>query len=148
MEHLVHKVNITEEAEFDIECISASSNFNKQETKNELEFYIKHQKKVQNKHYYRLVDYLGDIQIIYFIKKGIRMGIMQMWNVVGVCEAQYWDEEMEDLGIIRGWYETKLNPDKDEPDWVEQLRERQILEERERKLDEEQQRRYERLFGY
>ena len=69
MEHLVHKVNITEEAEFDIECISASSNFNKQETKNELEFYIKHQKKVQNKHYYRLVDYLGDIQIIYFIKK-------------------------------------------------------------------------------
>ena len=45
MEHLVHKVNITEEAEFDIECISASSNFNKQETKNELEFYIKHQKK-------------------------------------------------------------------------------------------------------
>ena len=148
MEHLLHKVNITEEAEFDIECMNALSIFDKQQTKEELEFYITSRKKLHNKHYFRLKDMLGDTEIMYFIKKGNRFGVMQVWNVVGICESQYWDEEMEECGIIRGWYETKLNPPKDEKDWVEELRERELLEERERKLEEEYQKKYERLFGY
>lgn len=148
MEHLIHKVKITEEAEFDVECMNALSIFDKAYTKSELEFYIKNTKKVQNKHYFRLRDYLGDTEIMYFIKKSHKLGKMQMWNVVGICEAQYWDEEMEESGIIRGWYETKLKPSTKEKDWVEELRERQLLEERERKLEEEYQKKYEKLFGY
>lgn len=148
MEHLVHKVYITEEAEFDVECMNAPSIFNKNETRKELEYFITMQKKVQNKYYFRLTDYLGDTKIMYFIKQGQKFGIMQVWNVVGICEAQYWDEEMEEYGIIRGWYETKLNPDRIEPDWVALPRERQIIEERDRELDEKQQQRYRELFGY
>ena len=134
MEHLLHKVNITEEAEFDIECMNALSIFDKKITKEELEYYIARQPKLHNKHYFRLTDTLGETEIMYFIKKGNRFGVMQVWNVVGICESQYWDEEMEESGIIRGWYETKLKPTTKEKDWVEELRERQLLEERERKL--------------
>ena len=148
MEHVIHKVNITEEAEFDVECMNAPSIFNKKETKHELEYYITTQKKVQNKCYFRVTDYIGETKIMYFIKKGHRFGNMQVWNVVGICQAKYWDEEMEECGIIRGWYETKLNPEKHEQDWVVLLRERQIIEERDRELDERQQKRYKELFGY
>ena len=72
---------------------------------------------------------------------------MQIWDLVGICEEEFWDEEMEESGIIRSWIETKLNPEKEEPDWVEELRERQLLEERERKLEMEAIKRYERLYG-
>ena len=147
MEHLIHKVNISEEAVFDVECMNASSNFNKYNTKKELEDYITEHNKLHYKKYFRLKDYLGETQIMYFIRKGLRVGIMQIWDVLGICEAKYWDEELEDYGIIRVWYNTKLEPDKDEPDWVEELREKQFIEERERKLDEERQKWYEKIFG-
>ena len=148
MEHLIHKVNITEEAEFDIECMeNASSNFNKKETKQELEFYITENKKYQFKHYFRLKDFIGETKVLYFIKKGLKFANMQIWDLVGICEEKFWDEEMEESGIIRSWIETKLNPEKEEPDWVEELRERQLLEERERKLEMEAIKRYERLCG-
>lgn len=148
MEHLIHKVNITEEFKFDIECMeNASSNFNKKETKEELEFYISNNTKVQHKHYFRLKDYIGEIKVIYFIKRGLKFANMQIWDLVGVCEEEFWDEELEESGIIRNWIETKLNPEKLEPDWVEEMRERKILEERERKLEMEELEKYERLFG-
>lgn len=148
VEHLIHKVNITEEAEFDIECMeNASSNFNKKETKQELEFYITENKKYQFKHYFRLKDFIGETKVLYFIKKGLKFANMQIWDLVGICEEEFWDEEMEESGIIRSWIETKLNPEKEEPDWVEELRERQLLEERERKLEMEAIKRYERLYG-
>ena len=73
---------------------------------------------------------------------------MQIWDIVGVCYACDWDEDMEETGMIRAWYETKLNPDYKEPDWVELLREREIIEEREQKIDEKEQKKYEKLFGY
>ena len=41
MEHLLHKVNITEEAEFDIECMNALSIFDKKETKRLFEYLYK-----------------------------------------------------------------------------------------------------------
>ena len=148
MEHLIHKVSISEEAVFDVECMNASSNFNKCDTKKELEDYITEHNKLHYKKYFRLKDYIGETEIIYFIRKGLRVGIMQIWEVLGICEAKYWDEELEDYGIIRGWYNTKLEPDKEEPDWVEELREKQLIEERERKLDEERQKWYEKIFGY
>lgn len=148
MEHLIHKVNISEEAEFDVECMNASSNFKKYKTKVALEEYITEHTKLHYKKYFRLKDYIGETEIIYFIRQGMRAGIMQMWDVIGICEAQYWDEELEDYGLIRVWYDSKVRPDKDEPDWVVELRERQIIEERERKLEEERQEWYEKLFGY
>ncbi len=147
MEHYVHKINISEEAEFDVECIDAPFEFDKRKIKKELEEFIENNKKYQFKTYFRLKDFVGDLEIMYFIRKGQKFGNMQIWNVLGICEAQYWSEEMEESGIIRSWYETKLNPDMSEPDWVEQMRERQILEERERKIEEEQQRKYDRLFS-
>lgn len=147
VEHFIQKLNITEEAEFDIECMNASSEFNKRQVKAELEFYIEHRIKLQHKTYFRVRDFIGDFEIIYFIKKGKRFGNMQIWNLVGICESQFWDEEMEESGIIRSWYETKIHPDDKEPDWVEQLRERQMIEERERKIEEEMEKKYDKLFG-
>lgn len=147
MEHLIHKVNITEEAKFDIECLNASTHFNKNEVKEELEYFITKNKKYHNKWYYKIFDFLDALEIIYFIKKGEKFSNMQIWNVVGICEVCDFNEEMEECGVIRGWYETKLEPNKNERDWVEELRERQIIEEREKIKDDEERNYYERLFS-
>ena len=33
---------------------------------------------------------------------------MQSWEIVGICEAEDYDEDLEECGQIRAWYETKI----------------------------------------
>ena len=61
--------------------------------------------------------------LMLFFYKGRRFGIMQIWELSGICLETDWNEELEDSGRIRAWLLTSINPDDD--DWVEILREQQ-----------------------
>ena len=150
MDLLLHKVNLTEEVKFDYET-SISPNFDliSKEIKKELEFYIQNHTKIWNKRYMRLTYYdeQSDSMLMFFIREYKQFLSMKTWNVVGVCLVEDWNEELEECGQIKAWLDTTLTPKEDELDWVEVLRLRQEQEERERKLDEKEQEKYDRLFN-
>lgn len=150
MDLLLHKVNLTDEVKFDYET-SISPNFDliSKEIKNELEFYIQQHTKIWHKRYMRLTYYdeQSDSMLMFFIREYKQFLSMKTWNVVGVCLAEDWNEELEECGQIKAWLDTTLIPKEDELDWVEVLRLRQEQEERERKLDEKEQEKYDRLFS-
>lgn len=150
MDLLLHKVNLTEEVKFDYET-SISPNFDliSKEIKNEIEFYIQNHTKIWNKRYMRLTYYdeQSDSMLMFFIREYKQFLSMKTWNVVGVCLVEDWNEELEECGQIKAWLDTTLTPKEDELDWVEVLRLRQEQEERERKLDEKEQEKYDRLFN-
>lgn len=84
-----------------------------------------------------------------FIRRNFHdIACMRTWRVVGICKWNDWNVDLEEDGIIKGWLDTSLTPNENEEDWVEVLRFRQAEEERLRKLDEEEQQKYVKLFGY
>ena len=150
MDLLIHKISISDEAEFDYETsISPNFRFIKKELKEELEFYIQQNHKLWNKYYMRLkyYDEQTDKYLMVFLRKHLQVVSMKIWNVVGICEYNDWDEELEEEGQIKVWLDSSLTPKEDEEDWVEVLRFRQAEEERLRKIDEEEQKKYEQLLG-
>ena len=152
MDLLIHKINITDEAKFDYETsISPNFCFIQKDLKEELEFYIQQNKKIQNKIYLRLkfFDEISNNYLMLFIRKSFRnFSTMRIWNVVGICKTDDWNEDFEEEGYIKSWLDTSLTPNPNEEDWVEVLRFRQVEEERLRKIDEEEQQKNVRLFGY
>lgn len=127
-EILIHKINITDEAKFDIkECLEIQG-FNWRELKAEVEEYITHQTR-ENRipwwGYFRCkyYDEKSDAMLMLFFYKAERLSIMQFWNLAGVCLAEDWTEEAEDSGQIRNWLKCKIT-DLDKGDWVveQQLR--------------------------
>lgn len=151
MDLLIHKVSISDEAKFDYETsVSPSFCFIQKEIKEELEFYIQQTKKLHNKYYFRVkyYDETTDNYLMLFIRRRIHdFSTMRVWNLVGICMWDDWKEDLEEDGNIKGWLDTSLSPDENEEDWVEVMRFRQAEEERLRKIDEEEQQKYEQLFG-
>jgi hypothetical protein len=49
--------------------------------------------------------------LMLFIRKGYRFGIMQMWILEGICESKDYDESMEADGSIRKWLEVEIDRD-------------------------------------
>ena len=47
-------------------------------------------------------------ELVMFIRKGYRFGIMQMWILEGICESKDYKEEMERDGSIRKWLEVEI----------------------------------------
>ena len=47
-------------------------------------------------------------ELLLFIRKGYRFGIMQMWILEGICETKDYDPEMENDGRIRKWLEVEI----------------------------------------
>lgn len=152
MDLLIHKISFTDEVKFDYETsISPNFDFIKKELKEEIEFYIQQNRKMWNKCYIRLkyYDEQTESYLMYFLRSHRPlMASMKIWNVVGVCKWDDWDEELEEEGRIKAWLDTSLTPNENEQDWVEVLRFRQAEEERLRKIDEEEQKKYEKLFGH
>jgi hypothetical protein len=159
VEDTLHKVTISEEAVFDYEhCLIVLERPSEddlplfrfpKEIKAELEEYIQCHSRVKHKHYFRVRHYdenLGDYLML-FVKKSWKMATMQNWTVVGICFECDWDEEAEEDGIIKNWYDTKINKDEiDKTDWVEEMRIRQEIETEENEKDEKERKRYARLF--
>ncbi len=76
-----------------------------------------------------------------FIEKGKPFGIMQVWNVVGICRSEDWNEDDEDDGRSRAWcksdyYENEEDVPKDYRDWAVSDRVRQVIQNTEKTLYE------------
>jgi len=89
---------------------------------------------------YLRADYEDEVtgkRLKLFIEKGVRLGTLQYWNIVGICLAADWNEDDEYDGYFRAWCKTELyegdDVPKDHVDWVRRERWRIRLE-KERRL--------------
>ena len=136
MEIVIDKILITEEAKSDY-IDTVGYELPSKDIKTEVEAYIellKSSRRFTSGRYFH-VNYLdedADKTVKLFFYKGETIGRMQMWNLVGVCLAEDWNEQVEESGQIRLWLKTSLNP-KEETDWVWDLR---VREEQKKRLNE------------
>lgn len=131
MEVLSHELVITEEAKFDYADLfgmlvgdfgnDLPPYFNiNPNIKEEVETYIKTRKSLWHKHYLRLTYLVeeSDIDLMLFIKQGKVLENIQHWELVGICDKEAWNEDLEESGQIRAWYETKIVNIPEERDWL------------------------------
>lgn len=126
-ERIINKVSVTEEATFDYEEVVALMPIPKTDIKNECENYIDNMQKggrLLYDYYFHVIyfDERSDKMLMLFFYKGERFGVMQIWRLSGICEAEDWTQELEDDGNIRNWLNTKITTFEDEDDWVVSLR--------------------------
>lgn len=140
-EYTIHSIGFSTEAKFDYALIfnllvgdfgsDLPPNFRLDNNiRKELEFYITINKKVWYKKYFR-ATYIHEETgktLMFFIKQRQKFSTMQIWEVVGICEAFDYDEELEECGQIRAWYETKIDMLPYEVDWVEEKYRNKMLE--------------------
>ncbi|MDD4003432.1 MAG: hypothetical protein PHE12_04470 [Clostridia bacterium] len=124
-EIIINKVVITEEAKFDYENIIGDMPMPRTEIKNECEYYINNFDKL-NRYYLRInyYDNVFDKMLMFFFFKGDKFGLMQIWELRGICFAEDWTEDIEDEGLIKSWLDTKIDlMFANKNDWVLELRE-------------------------
>lgn len=131
MEETTHELVISEEAKFDYAFINdlLVGDFGSDlpprfrldpQIKEETEVYITNQKRIWFKHYLRLtyLDEKTGKDLMLFILRREHQGNIQKWELVGICEKQYWSEDAEEYGMIRNWYNFKIDKLPKERDWV------------------------------
>lgn len=134
MEVTIHKLNISEEAKFDYAFLfnmlvgdfgsDLPPNFRLDpEIITETERYLFNNRKVWHKHYLRLtyIDEWTGRELMLFILQKNKDGILQNWELVGICDADSWNEDAEESGKIRAWYNTKISKMPKEKDWVVEM---------------------------
>ena len=126
---VIHKLNITAEASLDIKECLGEVVFDKRKLKAEVEEYIQNMSSSLPWWGYFRADYEGDdIECLkLFIYKGEKLGVMQFWDLRGVCLAKDWSEELEDEGHIRSWLNTQIEDIPEEEDWVVRYRVWQVI---------------------
>lgn len=126
---VIHKLNITAEASLDIKDCLGGIVFDKRKFKAEVEEYIQNMSKRLPWWGYFRADYEDEYneRIKLFIYKGEKLGLMQYWDLRGVCLAKDWSEEIEDEGYIRSWLNTKIEDVPDDEDWVIRYRVWKVL---------------------
>lgn len=132
MTKVIHKLNMTPEAVFDIfDCLDLKR-FNKRTLKTEVEYYLWLMSVAGKLPWYGYfhLNYIDDdsgMRLKLFMYRGIRVGLMQYWDLKGVCLTEGWTQDKEDNGQIRTWIETKIMDMSDREDWVIRLRVHDIL---------------------
>lgn len=53
-------------------------------------------------------DKVSDTKLIFFLKKGYRFGIMQMYVLQGICKESDYDGQMEENGSIKEWLDVEI----------------------------------------
>ena len=56
-------------------------------------------------------------ELMLFLYRSHRLGIMQHWEIAGICLAEDWSEDSEECGAIRRWLGEKITESKKD-DWV------------------------------
>ena len=124
MTNLTNKFNMTAEAVCDIEWLGIEQ-LNQKTLKSEMERYITYRPPKRD---YFNCDYTDDNiepKLKLFIHKGDRIGLIQHWDLQGICYAEDWTEDVEDE--TREWLNTKIKDIPDEIDWVVSDRVKEIL---------------------
>ena len=126
---VIHKLNITAEASLDIKECLGDIVFDKRRFKADVEEYIQNMSKRLPWWGYFRADYEDESneRLKLFVYKGEKLGVMQLWDLRGVCLAKDWSEEMEDDGCIRSWLNTTIEDIPDEEDWVIRYRVWRVL---------------------
>ena len=172
MENLIHRVVLTDEARFDYEfCLddvnhtidwTTDNDFRdldpydiptiycpKLELQKEYSYWIQNNSELQSRYFFSTKhwDDEYDAWLVFFIRRGERLGTMQYWHIVGINRLEEWDEEEEETGQYRKWLNTKVsNLPKGEKDIVRQFRQWKKIQRWLDKADEKERRFYERLF--
>ena len=143
MEATIHKLIVSEEAKFDYAEMTNMlvGDFGDDLPPNfqidtniieEVELYITNNRRVWYKHYLRLTyidENTGTTYMLFILRKNYdETEYTQNWEVVGILESQYWDEDLEECGQIRAWYNTKINDLGKERDWVLEMYAYKILD--------------------
>lgn len=132
MESIIHKVVISKEAIFDYSDFTQAPAMPKAAMKDEAEEYITNftSQGLLRDNYFKanFYDDTSDKMLKLFFHKSYKIGIMQLWVVVGICTIDDWDAELEEFGIIRAWLSSTIDI-KDLPmaDWVVRLRAVEIV---------------------
>lgn len=104
----INKVTITKGAVFDYEEIVCFTEFDYSAMKEKAEELIEGQLEEADELRLRCEDGQTGKELVLFVRKGYRFGIMQMWVLEGICEAKDYDEKMESDGSIREWLEVEI----------------------------------------
>lgn len=111
---VVHKINITDEARLDVVQIGLEA-FDWRSFKSETEEYITNQAKAGRIPWwgYFRADYIDEDsgkRLKLFVYRAKAFGLMQTWDLRGICNADDWTQEAEDDGQVRAWLKTTVPP--------------------------------------
>jgi len=132
MAEVIHKLNITAEAAFDLSDCLGLERLDRRTLKAETEEYITRMTasgRIPWWGYFR-ADYIDEDsgrRLKLFVYKRKRIGLMQYWDLSGVCEADDWTQDAEDDGLVRVWVETKTEDLPDGDDWAVRVRVNEII---------------------
>lgn len=104
----IDKVTITKGAVLDYEEIVCFTEFDYPAIKKAAEELIGKNDGNKNELRLKYCDEKTGKELILFVRKGYRFGIMQMWILEGICESKDYDEKMESDGTIREWLEVEI----------------------------------------
>ena len=100
-EAVINKVVITAEAEFDYES-EFGRRLPKIDIKRETEEYISGSLSRFSGYYFRVkyLDEMTDRMLMLFVYKGDVFGSMQLWEIRGLCPAESWTPELEEIDWV------------------------------------------------
>lgn len=130
MEQIIHRIVVTEEAAGDYADLGGFI-LDRSDLARELAEYITiRQFYERGVGYFRANCFDGgtDRMLMLFIYKAGRMGLMQFWEIRGICEAADWTEDAEYDGQVRAWINTRTMELPDDYDWAVGVRVREILQ--------------------
>jgi hypothetical protein len=142
-ETTINKITVTAEAEYDYGCCLCErrpeageapvAKLDKRVIKAEVEEYIDTMNRagrlLHNRYFRcRYDDAPSGLTLMLFLYRAERLGIMQYWNLAGICRAGDWTEDAEDDGSIRRWLGTKVDDLSDCEDWAVCVRVNGVLQ--------------------
>jgi len=124
-EMLIHRAVVTAEAESDYIESVGGKRLDKGGVCRELSEYISRRYAGGRFGYFRVkhIDEAADKTLMLFVYRAARLGIMQFWEIRGICEADDWSEDTEESGLIRLWLKSKVEK-LGKGDWVIEQAER------------------------
>ena len=102
------KLTVTRGAVFDYEEIVCLLPFDAARIKSDVEKRLAQCGSAEGPLRLRYHDDATDKDLLFFIRKGYRFGIMQLWIAEGICEEKDYDPAMEEDGRIRKWLEVEI----------------------------------------
>ena len=109
-EDKLNRILITKGAEHDYFFITGNL-LKKAEVKAELNEYLENLKNARCLSKKKLIVKYDTDNLLFFLKAASKFGIIQLWELSGICSIDDYDEELEELGIIKLWLNTDVLED-------------------------------------